>query len=55
MRGKASQSLRLPCFYFGENGGIMPAFGEFTGTYTIKPKKGEKVFVIADDEVMRLS
>lgn len=55
IKGKAYQSLRLPCFYFGRNGGVMPAYGEFTGNFTIKPKKGDRVFVIAENEVIRLS
>jgi len=54
LSGKARQSLRLPCFYFGNERGIMPAFGEFTGTYTVKPKRGDQVFVIADKEVIKV-
>jgi len=55
MKAKGTPGLRLPCYYFGTQGGILPAFGEFTGTHTIKPKKGEKVFVIADKEVIQIS
>ncbi len=50
--GGARQSLRLPCFYFGRKGGILPAFGEFTGLYIVHPKKDDKVFVIAGDKVL---
>ncbi|MEZ4799469.1 MAG: ligase-associated DNA damage response endonuclease PdeM [Flavobacteriales bacterium] len=39
MYGEARQGLRLPCFLFGEKQGLMPAFGEFTGTFTVRPKK----------------
>lgn len=55
LNGSALQSLRLPCFYFGEKSGILPAFGELTGMYTIRPKKGEAVFAIADGQVIKLS
>jgi hypothetical protein len=33
---------------------ILPAFGDFTGTYSLKPKNGNRIFVIADDEVVEL-
>lgn len=52
LSGKGRQTLRLPCFYFGKQQGILPAFGEFTGTYTIKPNKEDKVFVIAEEQVI---
>lgn len=55
LKGKGAQSLRLPCFYFGENRGVLPAFGEFTGCMNIRPKKKDRVFVIADKEVIRIS
>jgi DNA ligase-associated metallophosphoesterase len=55
LTGNARQSMRLPCFYFGEKNGIMPAFGEFTGTALIKPKKGDRVWVIADKKVLAVN
>lgn len=55
LRGTARQSLRLPCFHFGEEMGVLPAFGEFTGALTIKPVKGDRVFVIADKKVIAVS
>lgn len=52
LKGKARQGMRLPCFYFGKNHGLLPAFGEFTGSHSLKPKKGDQVFVILDDQVI---
>lgn len=52
LSGKGRQSLRLPCFYFSEEQGILPAFGEFTGTFTIKTKALDHVFVIAEEQVI---
>ncbi len=53
LKGKAHQSLRLPCFYFSDNRGLLPAFGKFTGLGIIKPKKTDKVFApVNDKEVM---
>ncbi len=52
--GMARQSLRLPCFYFGENLCVLPAFGLFTGTHPIKPKKKDTVFAITAEKLIRL-
>lgn len=40
------QSVQLPCFYFTKKYAVLPAFGKFTGTSCIKPKKGETVIAI---------
>lgn len=55
MTGSARQSLRLPCFYFGKTFGILPAFGEFTGTGLIKPKKNDAVWGIVKNKVIALN
>ena len=52
LSGQANQNLRLPCFWFGEKIGVLPAFGEFTGHHTVQPKKGDRVFVIAENRVV---
>ncbi|MBL0357015.1 MAG: ligase-associated DNA damage response endonuclease PdeM [Chitinophagaceae bacterium] len=44
--GMGKQSLRFPCFYFTKQFAVLPAFGKFTGTHSIKPKRGEAVFAI---------
>lgn len=53
LRGKGRQAVTLPCFYFGNSQAYLPAFGKFTGLARIRPKKGDQVFVIADDKVLR--
>ena len=50
----AGESLRLPCFWFGPRYGVLPAFGAFTGTAEVRPRKGDQVFVIAEDEIVRV-
>ena len=52
LRGRGRQSLTLPCFYFGAQQGLLPAFGAFTGLAKIHPKKDDQVYVIADEKVM---
>jgi DNA ligase-associated metallophosphoesterase len=54
MHGKARQSVTLPCFYFGENMGLLPAFGTFTGMARIHPKKNDKVFVIVEEKIIEI-
>lgn len=44
--GKAKQSLTLPCFYFGREFSILPAFGKFTGLQLVYPKESDSVFVV---------
>lgn len=53
MAGPAKQRLRLPCFYFGQHCGILPAFGDFTGLATLNPSPGETVFVIAGKSIIQ--
>ena len=55
MTGKGRQSMRLPCFYFSANHGILPAFGHFTGTAKISIKKTDAVYAIADKTVVRVN
>ena len=50
--GRARQRLRLPCFHFGAMVGVLPAFGAFTGMHALKPKPGERVFLVGDDAVV---
>lgn len=52
LKGKGRQSITLPCFYFGEQAGLLPAFGTFTGIARIHPKKNDKVFAIVEDKVI---
>lgn len=54
LRGRGMQSVRVPCFYFGKYTGILPSFGTFTGTHILRPIKGDKVFVVQDDEVIEV-
>ncbi len=52
--GPGKQALRLPCFYFGKDHAILPAFGKFTGNASIQPKKNDKVFGITNHEIILL-
>lgn len=52
--GKAKQRLKFPCFYFGNEYAVMPAFSTFTGLYMLKPKPDEKVFAITPNKVIQV-
>lgn len=52
--GRAHQRLRLPCFHFGPALGVLPAFGEFTGMHVLPRGPEDRVFVVAEGEVLAL-
>jgi DNA ligase-associated metallophosphoesterase len=52
--GKGGMSATLPCFVIGARHMILPAFGSFTGNALVKPAEGERIAVIADDEVIAI-
>jgi DNA ligase-associated metallophosphoesterase len=49
--GRAWDHLRLPCFWFGDDVGVLPAFGAFTGMHPIRAEAGDRVFAIAEKTV----
>ncbi len=54
LSGSGRQRLRLPCFWFGPVVGMLPAFGDFTGLAMISAATSDRVFAIADHEVIEL-
>jgi DNA ligase-associated metallophosphoesterase len=54
IKGPGRQALRLSCFYFGKKYAILPAFGKFTGTYTLEPGREDAVFGLVGNKVMRI-
>lgn len=55
LRGVGRQRERLPCFHFGERCGILPAFGEFTGTADVSVSPGDRVYVVAGERVIAVA
>ena len=53
--GRGLQRETLPCFVVGKRSAIVPAFGSFTGFGAIEPGPGDRVFVVAEDEVLEVS
>jgi DNA ligase-associated metallophosphoesterase len=54
LRLGAKQSLRLPCFHFSNQRGVLPAFGRFTGLAMINPKPYDDVYVVTKEEVIKI-
>jgi DNA ligase-associated metallophosphoesterase len=46
--GRGFDRIRLPCFHFGAHVGVLPAFGDFTGTHAVRHAEGDRVFAVAD-------
>lgn len=53
VEGSGRQSATLACFYFACEYAVLPAFGAFTGTSLVRPKRGEIAFLIAGDTIIK--
>lgn len=51
LAGRGPGSVRVPCFHFGAAVGVLPAFGEFTGSASVRAAPGDRLFAIAGDAV----
>ncbi len=54
LNGRGRQQVTLPCFHFGAQFALLPAFGEFTGTALVRPVTGDRVFVVAGERVVQV-
>ena len=52
--GNAGLIERLPCFCFGPRAALLPAFGSFTGHQVIRPTAEDRIYVVANDEVVEM-
>lgn len=52
--GKGRQKENLPCFCFGPQAALLPAFGSFTGNQVIRPTSDDRIYVVAGDEVLEV-
>jgi DNA ligase-associated metallophosphoesterase len=59
LSGRAGDRIRLPCFWLGDEAvrpvGVLPAFGAFTGMHVMPQEPGDRVYVVAGDEVRALN
>lgn len=54
IRGSGKQKIKLNCFYFSKNYAVLPAFGSFTGSCCIETSKGDDVFLVLDNSVVKM-
>lgn len=54
LAGSGRQRLRLRCFHVSERQAVMPAYGAFTGMYTIDPAKTDRVFAVTGEAVIEV-
>jgi DNA ligase-associated metallophosphoesterase len=54
LKGSGKQSLKFPCYFFGKEYCILPAFSRFTGTFIVEPAKGEIVYAITGTELLKI-
>ncbi|NVK03213.1 MAG: ligase-associated DNA damage response endonuclease PdeM [Flavobacteriia bacterium] len=54
IRGKARQSLTLPCFVHEPNRFIFPAFGRLTGKVRYEGANGSRYYAIAGSEILEV-
>ena len=52
--GKGRQSLKLPCWWYSAERRtlVVPTFGTFTGSVSVKPKEGDACWVTTGDVVV---
>ena len=53
--GRAYDWLRLPCYWFTREFGVLPAFGAFTGMQTVRVRADERVFAATPERVFELA
>lgn len=55
LSGRGGQEVKIPCFWFGQEVAVLPAFGSLIDGAPVKPSPSDAVFVIADGEVLDVS
>lgn len=54
LAGAGKEYIKLPCFHFAYQQAALPAFGAFTGLAIVKPGPLDRVFVVAEGEVLEV-
>ncbi|SEO95820.1 ligase-associated DNA damage response endonuclease PdeM [Aquisalimonas asiatica] len=50
--GGGGDRLRVPVFWFGVGGAVLPAFGGFTGGMAVQPGRGDRLFAAGEEAVV---
>ncbi|WP_369990084.1 ligase-associated DNA damage response endonuclease PdeM [Pseudomonas xanthosomatis] len=54
LRGRGRQRLRMPCFVFGPQVALLPAFGEFTGGWNVLPEADSRLYLAGAGQIWPL-
>ncbi|WP_159799861.1 ligase-associated DNA damage response endonuclease PdeM [Flavobacterium sp. MK4S-17] len=54
LQGMGRQFLKLPCFFQSPGQLILPAFGEFTGTFIMEPTEKDNIYAITKEDVIKV-
>jgi hypothetical protein len=52
LNGIGRRSERFAGFYFSADYAILPAFGSFTGHHLIRPSAADRVYIVAEGQIM---
>ncbi|MBL0314694.1 MAG: ligase-associated DNA damage response endonuclease PdeM [Flavobacteriales bacterium] len=52
--GQGRQHLKVACFWLKPDGLVLPAFGTFTGSAAIRPKKSDRIFAVTDQTIIEI-
>ena len=55
LNGIGKQSLYLPCFYFGKDYAVLPAFSQFTGLSRMENSGNDSIFAITGNEIIQIN
>lgn len=54
LRDGRADALRVPVFWLRGTRLVLPAFGSFTGGYSVQPRTGDRVFAVGPGQVVEL-
>jgi len=54
VNGLGKQSLRFPCFYFGAQHCILPAFSKFTGAVAMDKSTASAIYAVVENELVKI-
>lgn len=52
--GAGAGRARASCFWFSERCAVLPAFGSFTGSYVVRPRRGDRLYAAGEGHVVEV-
>ncbi len=54
LKGRSKEGVTLPCFYFGPQVAVLPAFSHLAGVSVIKSKKNARIYAVLQEGLMEI-